>query len=335
MRKPPRLRHVKYVRRGASLYAYFNTGQRKDGKPIYAPMPHPAAVGFHDSYAALLAGRTKRKATSWTVADLADEYRRSTDFADKAENTKSLYSTQLRRIVEFWGQFPANDLQPADVRFVLDNEGWGAGTRNAVIAVLAVIYRWARRRGKTDMEPTKDIERAKVGEHDPWPQDVLDAALASDDATIRLAVHLLYFTGLRIGDAMALRWGDVRGGEITVTPQKTRRFRKTLTIPVHAELRAELDRTPKQGITILHGIKERQLRIELQRFARERGVEIVPHGLRKNAVIALLEEGCTVPEVAAITGQTFQVVEHYAAKVNNRKLGKAAMLKFERRKRAE
>lgn len=37
---------------------------------------------------------------------------------------------------------------------------------------------------------------------------------------------------------------------------------------------------------------------------------------------------CTIAEVSAITGQTHQVVEHYAAKVNRRKLGKAAIVKF-------
>lgn len=44
------------------------------------------------------------------------------------------------------------------------------------------------------------------------------------------------------------------------------------------------------------------------------GIKTVPHGLRKNAVNALLEAGCTIAEVSAITGQTHQVVEHYAAK---------------------
>ena len=43
--------------------------------------------------------------------------------------------------------------------------------------------------------------------------------------------------------------------------------------------------------------------------------------------------GCTIAEVAAITGQTHQVVEHYAAKVNRRKLGKSAIVKFEAARR--
>lgn len=38
-------------------------------------------------------------------------------------------------------------------------------------------------------------------------------------------------------------------------------------------------------------------------------------------------------EVAAITGQTFQVVEQYAAQVNRGKLGKAAILKWEKHRR--
>ena len=71
-------------------------------------------------------------------------------------------------------------------------------------------------------------------------------------------------------------------------------------------------------------------RKRLQAFTAALGIKTVPHGLRKNAVNALLEAGCTIAEVSAITGQTHQVVEHYAAKVNRRKLGKSAIVKFER-----
>ncbi len=332
MAKLPDLPHVKYVRPKGRLYAYFNTGQKRAGRPIYSRLPHPSAADFYDVYAALVAGRTKRIATSYTVADLVEDYRRSAHLAERAENTRRLYRAMLSKIVAVWGEYPAGDLQPTDVSLAIEGEGWNAGTHNMVIAVLAVLYKWARKNGKAPGEPTKDIERRKGGEHDPWPEHVLEAALACENATIRLAVHLLYFTGLRIGDACKLRWTDVRGGIVYVTPEKTRRFKKHLEIYVHNELQAELDRTPRQGFAILNGITSRDLRNKLQAFTAELGCETVPHGLRKNAVIALLEAGGTVPEVAAITGQTFQVVEHYAAKVNTRKLGKAAMLKFEARR---
>ncbi len=332
MVKLPKLEHVKYVRRRGKVYAYFNTGQKRDGKPIYAKLPPPSAPEFFSSYGSFKAGRTKRKPASYTVRDLVDDYRKSPHFAKRAENTQKLYRVQLARISECWGKFPVNALEPEHVRLVLDNEGWGAGTHNAVLAVLGALYTWARKSGKTRQEPTKDVDRARGGEHQPWPEDVLEAALASDDPIIRLAVHLLYFTGQRIGDVLKMRWGDIRGNMIHVEQQKTG---KVVEPPLIAELRAELDGTARQGLTIIHGVNDRQLREKLQAFTRSLGVETVPHGLRKNAVNSLLLAGCTIAEVASITGQTYQVVEHYAAKVNTRTLGQAAMLKFEAKRQAK
>jgi hypothetical protein len=50
----------------------------------------------------------------------------------------------------------------------------------------------------------------------------------------------------------------------------------------------------------------------------------------KSAVVMLLQAGCTTAEVAAITGQSFDMVEHYAKQVNQKKLAAAAILKWER-----
>jgi integrase len=52
------------------------------------------------------------------------------------------------------------------------------------------------------------------------------------------------------------------------------------------------------------------------------------HGLRKNAVIALLDVGCTTAQVAAITRQSMQMVEHYARRRDQRKLAQVAMRKW-------
>jgi hypothetical protein len=41
---------------------------------------------------------------------------------------------------------------------------------------------------------------------------------------------------------------------------------------------------------------------------------LVFHGLRKSAVVFLLETGCTDAEVSAITGQSRQMAEHYRRK---------------------
>lgn len=333
MAKLPSLDHVKFVKRGAKVYAYFNTGQKKDGKAIYTRLPDPASPEFYTQYGNLKSRRDSRPVKSYTVADLTDEYLKSKEFASKAAGTQKLYRIQAKKIYEAWGKYPVNELTPHWVRFVLDGADWGPGTRNTVVSTLGAVYTWGRKRNKASVEPCKDIDRADIGEHQPWPEDVLEAALASDDATVRLAVHLLYFTGQRISDVLAMRWGDIRGDVLTVTPGKTKRFKKTLYIPLLTGLRAELEATPKTGLTILTGFNDYQLRELLQAFTRALGVETVPHGLRKNAVNSLLEAGCTIAEVAAITGQSFAMVEHYAARVNTKQLGSAAMLKFERKRR--
>ena len=336
MAKQPRIEHVKFVTRKGKRYAYFNTGLKTAaGKPVRVPLPDLADPSFWPRYAALKASRGKRATVLYTVAALAQEFEASPAFTERAPNTRILYAKMLDKISAAWGKFPANDLQPADIRTVLDNEGWGAGTHNMVLAVLGAMFTWARKRGKVTAEPTRDIERRTGGSHDPWPDDIVEAALKASDPMVRLSVHLMLFTGLRINDAIALRWGDIRGDEIHVTPSKTRRFKKRLFIPMAAELKTELTQTPRVGLTVLHGIKDRQLRTRLQDFTLSLGVRTVPHGLRKNAVEALLLAGCTVAETAAITGQTYQIVEQYAAKVNTRVLGKAAIVKLDARRRNE
>ncbi|NBC37322.1 tyrosine-type recombinase/integrase [Novosphingobium sp. FSY-8] len=335
MATPRKLPHVKFVRRKfggkVHVYAYFNTGQTVSGKPVYARLPDPSAPEFYASYAAYLAGRTKRAKAGPTVSSLIGEYLSSADLAGKATATQNLYRIQLAKAEKAFGDFPVDDLHPHDVQRVIDSEGWGGGTINAFTAAISTMYRWAKKRGKATVTPTDGIDKAKMGQHEPWPDDMLEAGLKADDATIRLAVRLLYYTGQRIGDVCKMRWGQVRAGEVSFVQQKTK---IELVFPLHSELATELDQTPKRGIYILltesgAPMQPARLRDLIDAFTTGLGRKCVPHGLRKNAVNALLESGCTLHEVSSITGQSIQMVEHYAARVNRRKLGTAAMLKFD------
>lgn len=334
--KQPKLKHVKFVRSRGKVYAYFNTGKKRDGQPIYQRLPDPASVGFYDSYAAMLGARTKRQTVGYTVADLARDYEYSPKFSGHAKATQELYSKTLRRIALHLGKFPVSALERHHVQKVLDAEMAGPGAHNVFVAVLGLIYKWARERGKTDVEPTKDISRLKIAEHEPWPLEVLEAALASDNDLTRLAVHLLYFTGQRVGDVVAMRWSNVRDGVLTIVQGKTG---KDIVMPLPADLRDELARTTKRGLTILadelgRPYSTEQIRRELQAFTAAMGHKTVPHGLRKNAVNTLLESGSNTGEVSSITGQSLKLVEHYAKRMNRREMAEAAVLKFENKRRS-
>jgi integrase len=335
MAKLPSLDHVKYVRAKGRVYAYFNTGQKKDGKPIYARLPDPGAVGFYDSYAAMKGARTKRATNAYTVADMARDFEDSPAFKALARGSQDLYSKTLRRITEHLGKFPVAVIERRHIQVILDHEIKGAGASNIFVGVVGALYKWGRDRGKTDRAPTKGIGKLKMDQHEPWPEDVLEAGLASDDPLIRLAVSLLYFTGQRIGDVLKMRWSDIRKGTIHVVQQKTS---KELWIPFLSELKAVLDETPKRGLTIIasaegRAVGQQSLRPALQAFTLDRGHKTVPHGLRKNAVIAFLEAGCSVAETASITGQTYQMVEHYARRINQQRMAESAVLKLENKRR--
>lgn len=339
VRKPPRLPHVKFVKAKARYYAYFDTGAKKAGKPIYTKMPDPASVGFYDSYAALMAVRTKRTGPSYTVADLVNDYEGSEAFGKLSAGTQRTYKKYTYRVSKAFKAFAPDAVTRKHVRAYADKEFAGApGAYNLFVSVVGAIYKWGRKNDKCTAEPTKEMDKRAIGEHLPWPEHVLEEALSTDQDRIRLAVHILYFTGLRIGDALKLRWNNIQDGFIHVKPQKTERLQKTLRIKMAADLADELAKAPRRGLTIIAQDNGKPLgvdilRRDLKEFTEALGVSTVPHGLRKNAVNALLEAGCTIAEVAAITGQTFRIVEHYAKKMDVGSMSEAAIFKLETRRK--
>ena len=121
---------------------------------------------------------------------------------------------------------------------------------------------------------------------------------------------------------------------------------------MHEDLRKILAETPKSAVTILTSMagtpwtKDGFKTSWQKAFAAptKRSGEPAPawplraireggfvfHGLRKSAVVFLLEAGCSDAEVAAITGQSRKMVEHYGRQVSQRKLAASAILKWER-----
>ncbi len=327
------LPHVKYVRAKGRVYAYFNTGKKKDGKPIYHPLGQPGSVGFFDRYGSCVGARNRTPGEVYTFQRLCDDYQSSREFGEKlSAGTQKAYAVYLRLAVELLGIAPVNDITRSDIQEILDKANWGSGKRNLFVAVIGAAYKWGRARNRTGETPTREIISADTGERMAWPEEVLTAGLEADSDRVRLAVALLFYTGQRIGDVCAMRWASIKGTSIKVTQQKTG---KMLTIPLHRDLRAELDRHGKKGLTPLTNavggpLSADALRLELKALVAANGhPSLVPHGLRKNAVIALLTAGCSVAETAAITGQTYQLVEYYARQIDQERMAEGAILKLE------
>ncbi len=64
--------------------------------------------------------------------------------------------------------------------------------------------------------------------------------------TMRYMLAIGLYTGLRLGDVLTLRWSAIKPGRIELTPRKTRRKGKTVTIPLHSVLAALLEERRRQ-----------------------------------------------------------------------------------------
>lgn len=319
--------HVKTVRSKGRTYLYFNTGKQDGrGRPIYAKLPPKDSPSFGAVYAALSGHRGRAPDTQLTVSNLIDLFEKSPKFSKYAAGTKRAYAIYLNEFRDQFRTAPAGEIERRDIVFIVDKRAATPGAANLLLKTISTLYAWARERGHVTNDPCRDISTLEVGEHQPWPEALLDAVLAADDDRVRLSAHILYYTAQRIGDACRLRWGDIRDGVLRLTQDKTG---KELEIPIHSALQAELERHPKTLGTILRR-KPGAIRSGLQAFASDLGYDVVPHGLRKNAVNALLEAGCSMAETSAISGQTLQVVEYYARKRDQPKSARGAVLKWER-----
>lgn len=329
------LEHTKTVKRGKIHYVYFNSGQKDErGKPVYIPLGRKDAVEFGARYSAALSARTRRAAVpkGLTVPRLVMAYERSPDYEKKSIGTQRTYSVYLRRLAKSFDTCPAGALEASDLYALMDSMAGRPAAIDMLLLAGGQMYRWGVKRKHVHANPFEEIDREDwdAAQYQPWPETLVTEALA--DPRLGMPVALLYYTAQRIGDVCRMRWDQIDGDTIHVRQQKTG---KELVIPIHEKLAAMLKDAPQRGETILaddHGrpMKDQTIRWWIKEFGAKRGHDVVPHGLRKNAVNALLEADCSTGETSAISGQSLGMVEHYARKRDSRKMAKRAVAKWER-----
>ena len=138
----------------------------------------------------------------------------------------------------------------ADYATHLNDRGLASGTFNKHIQCLALIFRVLTPAAQLTVNPWNEIQRKRAAAISRRELTVEELRRVCDKATgeLRLLLALGIYTGLRLGDAATLRWGevDIARGIIRRVPNKTsRRNSKPVLIPIHPSLRAMLVDTPE------------------------------------------------------------------------------------------
>jgi len=162
-------------------------------------------------------------------------------------------------------------------------------------------------------------------------QDIADyEAVHAVGTKARLALALGLYTAQRRNDVLRMGRQHIRDGILQVKQQKTG---AELRIPVHPDLRAVVDATSGEHLTFLvtrtgkpyagDNFSE-QFRVWCK--AAKLSDECSFHGLRKAACRRLAEAGCSVNEIAAISGHaTLREVQRYTKAVDQERMARNAM----------
>ena len=303
----------------------------------------PGEPGSPEFVAAWNAAHAERRPVkSNTLAGLMDRYQRSAAFTDLAPRTRADYLRHIAAIDAEFGTMPIAAL--ADRRVRGDVFAWRdrlaeKSPRQAdyATATLARIIAWAYDLGHAPSNPLEKpgkLYRADRAER-IWTEADEAMFRAAAPSHLWLALALAADTGQRQGDLIKLTWGAYDGVRLLVRQGKTRR---RVVVPVSARLKAALDAAPRRALTVLTTLRGRPwtsdgFRTSWGKACDAAGIEgLTFHDLRGTAVTRLALAGCTVPEIASITGHSLRDVEaildaHYLGRSNG--LAAAAIARLE------
>ena len=165
-----------------------------------------------------------RRVQAVTLADVCAAY--VAYLKVNGRDTRNQVEARLREVQAILGGVVASSVQPADVEklkgVLAEVPGWGGlrkpATVNKAVQFLRAAYGLARRNGLVTANPVQDVRRlrennARTRELTPEEEtkllEALEPAKIRSRSDYRPLVRLLIASGLRVGEAVNLRWSDV------------------------------------------------------------------------------------------------------------------------------
>lgn len=325
---------MKYVQAYADRHGRQRYYYRRPGFPRVALPGEPGSSEFAAAYEAARSNAPRRigedRVAPGTFSWLIVAYYDSAAYGGLKDITKRTYRNVLERFRQTWGDASVRSMTPARLDALLE------GTDKNLITVrkvLRLILKLAVRRELIKVNPMDGLRlRRKASEgFRPWTEADIAAYCARwpTGSRERLALALLLYTAQRRADVPPMGRQHVRPGKIRVVQSKGGAH---LWIPVHPDLRAELDAAPKDQLTFLQTQYGKPFTAAgfgnwFGESARESGLEnLTAHGLRKAASRRLAEAGCTPHQIMAITGhKNLAEVTLYTASVDQERLADEAI----------
>jgi integrase len=286
----------------------------------------PGTPDFIASYNAAVA--TRRLGPSGLLNGWIDEYLDTTEFRDLSDRSKKEYRRHINRIRAKFGSMPlaaAEDKRARGTFKTWRDELAEKTPREADYAwmVLARILSVAKDRGKISVNQCEKGGRVYSSDraHIIWTAADIEQFCQTASPVLQLVLLLALWTGQRLGDLLSVTWSAYDGAYIRLQQSKGKRKGKPgprVTIPVSKVLKAALDKAKQSACTTTILCTSRGTPWTEDGFQTSWGKAykrsgLAPglhfHDFRGTAVTRLALAGCTVPQIAAITGHSLKDVQ--------------------------
>jgi integrase/recombinase XerC len=270
-------------------------------------------------------GKAQEPAKPVTVAELGEEFLSDARTWLKP-NTLIWYERSVGELSTSFGREAVASLTVVSVERWLQAHGWSATTRNHVIGVLHVCFRWAIRRKLIDSNPLsgiiKPLKHSRGDEAVITPDDhkrLLNAATEQ----FRNVLHVLHATGARPSEVCSITAEnfDPTTGLVKLLDHKTARHGKPRVIyltPDAVRLLAGLRENTVSG-PILRNRRGRAwtkdaVVLAMRRLRDRTGVKATAYSYRHTFATEALVSGVPETHVAELLGHssTAMLHQHYA-----------------------
>jgi integrase len=261
----------------------------------------------------------------------------SVGFKELAPETQRSLRNILERFREGHGDKRINTLQREHIQNMVNSRANTPSAARNFLKALRALMSFAVEGGKRSDNPTLGVKRPKIKTlgFRTWTEEDIGAfeAKYSVGTQPRLAMALMLYTGQRRSDIVHMSRQHVRNGAIEVRQRKTGTM---LKIPIHPELQAITDATPKTQLTFLTTTQGKPFTSAASfgnwfgDCCRAAGLPkgTAAHGFRKAACRRLAEAGCTASEIMAISGhKSLSEVQRYCADADQARMARVAQAK--------
>lgn len=253
------------------------------------------------------------------VAGLIINYKSSPEWRKLADRTRKDYSRWLDEIHSKFGTLPVEALDDKNVRklFIKWRDQWETTPRKAdhAINTLKALLSWSVGQSIIDRNRASGIKNLYSVDKSNhiWSQADIEGACQHCSIQVQNAINLMAFTGLRLGDAVELRWDQIKIDHIERPTNKSGK-RRIAYIPLLPETRSLLDSIPRQAVTVLTTTRGLPwaggsgLSHAITDAAQASDVKRTTHDLRRTFATRLAIAGVDDREIAEIMGWSINSV---------------------------